>query len=97
MNWIEEMSLWFLGVSFAYPIVFWLIPSMVRGSRKSKALKKCRLWSDEKLDARASYLIHHGHIDGPEYEAISVIVKDRKERMFQMLANNRWNEMKDKA
>jgi hypothetical protein len=96
MHWIQEMSLWVMGVFFAFPIVFGLIPSMVRDSRKSKALKKCRLWSNEKLDARASYLLEHDQY-GPEYEAISVIVKDRKDRSYRIYVNNRWNEMKDKA
>lgn len=96
MNWIQEMSLWFMGVALAFPIVFWLIPSMVYDSRKSKELKKCRLWSDEKLEARKAYLLEHDYY-GPKQEAVREIIKDREERSYQMYVNNKWNEMKDKA
>ena len=96
MNWIQEMSLWFMGVSFAFPIVFWLIPSMVRDSRKSKALEKCRLWSDEKLEARRAYLLEHDQY-GPKHEAVREVIQNRKDRSYQMYVNNNWNEMKDKA
>ena len=97
MPFVVEMSIWF----FAFAISFLLLmfsPTIAHSIKKETTKTNHSDWSDEKLEARMSYLLFNESIlnDG-ERDAIMEIQEARMNKRMRAYGINKWNEWKDKA
>jgi len=96
MPFVVQMSFIFFG----FAIVFLLLmfsPTIAHAIWKDIAKSTHKSWSDEKLDARLSYLLFNENIirDG-ELDAIREIQEARVNRRMSRYGKDKWNEWKDK-
>ena len=96
MPFVVQMSVIFFGSAIAFLLLIFS-PTIAHAIRKDIAKNTHKSWSDEKLDARQSYLLFNNNIirDG-ELEAIMEIQEARNNRRMSQYGKEKWNEWKDK-
>ena len=96
MPFVVQFSVIFFGIGISFLLLVFS-PTIAHAIRKDIAKSTHKSWSDEKLDARLSYLLFNENIirDG-ELEAIREIQEARVNRRMSRYGKDRWNEWKDK-
>ena len=97
MPWIVEMSFWFFGIGIIF-LLLTFSPTIAHAVKKSHTLGNHRTWSDEKLDARETYLLFNESLSGSaELEAIHEIQEERRTQRMRQYGKDKWNEWKDES
>ena len=97
MPFVVQFSVIFFGIGISFLLLVFS-PTIAHAIRKDIAKNTHKSWSDEKLEARLSYLLFNENIirDG-EKEAIMEIQEERMNRRMSQYGKDKWNEWKDKA
>jgi len=96
MPFVVQLSFWFFGIGISFLLLVFS-PTIAYAVKKDTSKTNHSDWSDEKLDARLSYLLFHENlINDAEAEAIMETQKARMNNRMRAYGQNHWNEWKDK-
>jgi hypothetical protein len=97
MPFVVQMSVIFFGIAISFLLLVFS-PTIAHAIRKDIAKNTHKSWSDEKLDARQSYLLFNNNIiRDAELDAIREIQEARMDRRMSQYGKDKWKEWKDKV